>query len=151
TSQGVTNFPQGYALATVFTNGIPSVSRLFQITARSCSTSADCELGEVCVASICVAATPVPTSTPTPTVTPTPTLTRTPTRTRTPGPTRVPASITLSTTGSMSTTRDNHTATLLSSGKVLVAGGYNGGTRATTELYDPAAGTWSASGSLISG
>lgn len=44
----------------------------------------------------------------------------------------------------MSTARVYHTATLLPSGKVLVAGGANGGTLSTVELYDPATATWSA-------
>ena len=43
----------------------------------------------------------------------------------------------------------DHTATLLPSGKVLVAGGYDdGGTLSSAELYDPASGTWTATGSL---
>ena len=42
-----------------------------------------------------------------------------------------------------------HTATLLPNGKVLVAGGYgNSGYLASAELYDPATGTWTATGSL---
>ena len=44
--------------------------------------------------------------------------------------------------------RDNHTATLLPNGKVLVAGGRGGGFLASAELYDPATGTWTATGSL---
>ena len=47
--------------------------------------------------------------------------------------------------------RARHTATLLPNGKVLVAGGYSsqdGGVRPTAELYDPATGTWTATGSL---
>src|SRR5713101_3461485 len=53
-----------------------------------------------------------------------------------------------SVTGSLNTARDSHTATLLNSGKVLVAGGYNGGYLTSAELYDPVAGTWTATGSL---
>src|SRR5438128_489780 len=56
---------------------------------------------------------------------------------------------TWSATGSMATVRDLHTATLLASGKVLVAGGDNSsGALASAELYDPALGTWSATGSM---
>jgi hypothetical protein len=52
-------------------------------------------------------------------------------------------------TGSMGTARANHTATLLPSGKVLVAGGFNlSGVLSSAELCDPAAGTWTATGSL---
>ena len=47
-------------------------------------------------------------------------------------------------TGSMATPRAGHTATLLTSGKVLIAGG---GT-AAAELYEPAKGTWSSAGSM---
>ena len=39
---------------------------------------------------------------------------------------------------------------MLPNGKVLVAGGYNNGTfLASAELYDPASGTWTATGSLV--
>ncbi len=70
-----------------------------------------------------------------------------------------PAPGTWSTTGSMTSARGlGHTATLLPSGKVLVAGGVGGAspiavgpaasTLASAELYDPAAGTWSVTGSM---
>ena len=52
------------------------------------------------------------------------------------------------TTGSLATARDGHTATLLPSGKVLVAGGYNGSYLRSAELYDPARGSWSSTGRL---
>src|SRR2546422_45945 len=58
---------------------------------------------------------------------------------------------TWSATGSLVTGRYVATATLLPSGKVLVAGGFNGGYLASAELYDPVAGTWSATGSLATG
>ena len=44
--------------------------------------------------------------------------------------------------------RQSHTATLLLSGKVLVAGGENNFPLNSAELYDPATGTWTATGSL---
>src|SRR6266542_3482513 len=47
-------------------------------------------------------------------------------------------------TGSLTTTRYLHTATLLPSGKVLVAGKYD----ASTELYDPVTGAWTTTGSM---
>jgi hypothetical protein len=60
-------------------------------------------------------------------------------------------------TGSMSGTRAIHTATRLSNGRVLVAGGTSGEISyledyvplASAELYDPSAGSWSATGSMI--
>src|SRR5208282_5045903 len=46
-------------------------------------------------------------------------------------------------TSSMSTGRQAHTATLLTNGQVVVAGGYNNGSYlANAELYDPARGSW---------
>jgi WD40 repeat protein len=57
-------------------------------------------------------------------------------------------------TGSMTTARTGHTATLLPSGQVLVAGGegscVNGSCPilASAELYNPATGTWTPTGSM---
>jgi WD40 repeat protein len=64
-----------------------------------------------------------------------------------------PAAGTWSYTGSMNVKRIRHTATLLPNGKVLVAGGDDGsgtasGFHASAELYDPAMGTWSYTGSM---
>jgi N-acetylneuraminic acid mutarotase len=59
-----------------------------------------------------------------------------------------PSSGTWSTTGAMSVARENHTATLLPAGKVLVAGGDGLNALNSAELYDPAAGSWSSTGSL---
>ena len=46
------------------------------------------------------------------------------------------------TVSSMNTARSYHTATILPSGKVLVAGGYNGYSVNSAELYDPSLNTW---------
>ena len=66
-----------------------------------------------------------------------------------------PASGTWVVTGSLSVTRDFHTATLLPNGKVLVAAGSGGNNNSlkytSAELYDPASGTWTATGSLSTG
>ena len=53
-------------------------------------------------------------------------------------------------TCSLNQARAHHTATLLSDGKVLVIGGFVGGSSSTNiaELYDPLTGTWSVTGSL---
>jgi deoxycytidylate deaminase len=63
-----------------------------------------------------------------------------------------PASGTWTTTGSLAKQRYQHTATLLPNGKVLVAGGNGyvsgGGVLASSELYDPASGTWTSTGDL---
>jgi len=52
-------------------------------------------------------------------------------------------------TGSMGTARVEHTATLLPSGKVLVAGG--GSNPSTAELYDPSTGSFTATGTMQTG
>ena len=63
-----------------------------------------------------------------------------------------PASGTWTATGSLNTARFSHTATLLPNGMVLVAGGFGSHQPhlllASAELYDPASGTWTATGSL---
>jgi hypothetical protein len=62
-------------------------------------------------------------------------------------------------TGSLQTPRGSHTATLLASGKVLVAGGSDffgsasstppiDPTRSSAEIYDPATGIWTPTGSM---
>jgi N-acetylneuraminic acid mutarotase len=51
-------------------------------------------------------------------------------------------------TGSMNTGRIRHTATLLLSGKVLVAGGDPGVAPAPCETYDPATGLWTQTGAM---
>ncbi|MEX2135928.1 MAG: kelch repeat-containing protein [Chloroflexota bacterium] len=57
-------------------------------------------------------------------------------------------------TGAMLGVRTGHTATLLPDGKVLVVGGGSssdgdGGPLSSAELYDPATGSWTATGSTI--
>jgi len=66
-----------------------------------------------------------------------------------------PSSEIWSPTGALSVGRYGHTATLLPNGKVLVAGGltpgFNTASLASAEIYDPATGTWSSTGSLVTG
>jgi Galactose oxidase, central domain len=65
-----------------------------------------------------------------------------------------PASGTWTVTGSLNTARVQHTATLLPNGRVLVAAGYEGlsftpsNVLSTAELYDPATGACTVTGSL---
>jgi large repetitive protein len=88
-----------------------------------------------------VTVTPQPTSTSTPTPTPTPLPSPTPTR---------PYSGQWSPVGPMTVHRGLHTATLLSDGRVLIAGGYAALNVdiATAEVFDPTTNTFSATGSL---
>ena len=51
--------------------------------------------------------------------------------------------------GNLGTARAGQTATLLPSGKVLVAGGNNTSVLNSAEVYDPATGTWTATGSML--
>lgn len=44
--------------------------------------------------------------------------------------------------GNLNTKRTGHTTTLLNDGRVLVAGGFNGGYLAGSEIFDPATGRW---------
>ena len=64
-----------------------------------------------------------------------------------------PANSTWSATGNMGTPRSLHTATTLNDGRVLVAGGvdctiYVSVVYSSAELFDPATGTWVATGSM---
>ena len=53
------------------------------------------------------------------------------------------------TNGPMTTARYDHTATLLSNGKVLVVGGTDAGeVVASAELYDPSTGAWVPTGAM---
>jgi len=60
-----------------------------------------------------------------------------------------------SATGTMSISREDHATVLLANGKVLVIGGttvdFNGVTVASAEIYDPIAGTWTTTGSMLQG
>jgi uncharacterized protein YjdB/N-acetylneuraminic acid mutarotase len=65
-----------------------------------------------------------------------------------------PVAKTWTVTGSMTTARASATATLLHNGTVLVAGGYYNTQRGmvplgSAEIYDPAAGTWTATGNML--
>lgn len=68
-----------------------------------------------------------------------------------------PATNSWSSTGSLTLARSGHTATVLPDGRVLVVGGESrnaaGATdlTASSEIYDPATGTWSATGPLTTG
>jgi hypothetical protein len=58
-----------------------------------------------------------------------------------------PATKTFSKAASLGVARSGHTATLLSSGKVIAAGGSGGGF-GTAEIYDPAADAWTTTGAM---
>lgn len=64
-----------------------------------------------------------------------------------------PMTQTFTATGSMLTPRQNHTATLLVTGQVLITGGFNASQigLASAELYDPITGTFSPTGDLAAG
>ncbi len=64
-----------------------------------------------------------------------------------------PATGSFSPTGSMSVSRENHSAVRLADGRVLVAGGHTGRRadlrlHGSAEIYDPAAGTFSPTGTM---
>src|SRR5208283_4613172 len=66
------------------------------------------------------------------------------------GPGSITGTAAFASTGNLNTPRDNHTATLLNNGMVLIAGGVgpNSNTLNTAELYDPTAGTFTPTGNL---
>jgi hypothetical protein len=68
-------------------------------------------------------------------------------------PTAAANSGTWTQTGNLVTARSQHTATLLTNGQVLVAGGIgaSGGILHSAELYNPATGKWTATGSMATG
>ncbi|MBN1774462.1 MAG: DUF4215 domain-containing protein [Deltaproteobacteria bacterium] len=62
------------------------------------------------------------------------------------------AGVTWSSADPMTTARQDHTATLLDDGTVLVVGGYDGGTFLTSaERYDPATNRWTPAGNMTRG
>ena len=64
-----------------------------------------------------------------------------------------PTTRTFMPTGSMLTPRQNHTATLLSTGQVLITGGFNASRLglSTAEIYDPKTGFFSPTGAICEG
>lgn len=61
-----------------------------------------------------------------------------------------PVTGTWTATGSLNDARSDAVMTLLPTGKVLIAGGWNGSTAlASAELYDPVTGSWTPTGSMI--
>jgi len=55
-------------------------------------------------------------------------------------------------TGTMVSARDGHTATILTNGQILAAGGTNNGVALNSaELYNPTAGTWVSTGNMSVG
>ena len=65
-------------------------------------------------------------------------------------PSRTVQAASFTTNGPLATARFLHTATLLSNGKVLVAGGFTstGNVQSSAELYDPITGKWSATSDM---
>lgn len=62
----------------------------------------------------------------------------------------IPARAGWTATGSMNVARSGNVSTRLLDGRVLVAGGYDGSRELTSaEIYDPAAGTWTTTGSMV--
>ncbi|CAF1528505.1 unnamed protein product, partial [Adineta steineri] len=60
-----------------------------------------------------------------------------------------PSTGTWTTTGSMSVRRQDHTASTLANGSVLIVGGFNSdGHLNSAELYNPSAGTWTTTGNM---
>ena len=60
-----------------------------------------------------------------------------------------PATGTFTTTGKMTIPRDDHTATVLPDGNVLMVGGYSDIAVGSADLYDPSNGTFTAAGNMI--
>jgi hypothetical protein len=59
-----------------------------------------------------------------------------------------PSTGTFTSTNDLTTAHVAHTATLLSNGKVLVAGGFGPGALSSAEVYDSGTGTFSSAGNM---
>src|SRR5262245_61798959 len=67
------------------------------------------------------------------------------------GPAVVQAGPLWTPTGPLNDARYHHATVVLTDGRVLTAGGYNGNYLASAELYDPATDTWKPAASMSVG
>jgi N-acetylneuraminic acid mutarotase len=161
TSTVVTNFPPGWALVTVFVNGIPSTSRFVLVTKGTATVALGNLLQTYDGTPKSVSVTTAPPgllvnltyngSTNAPINAGSYTVIGTINNQNYQGGVTNTLLIVVPFVSNSPLTfaREQHTATLLPDGKVLVAGGYgNVGRLSSVELYDPAIGIWTSTGAL---